>query len=133
MKKFLYLAVLLTFFAGNIFAPKVNAEIQIYEDVGEFVLADETLDYAKNQAKLNGARNIIEQIFVKIQSATEVKNSELIRDEIITESKSFLHIIDVKYKVEQEGEEFLIKAFVTAEVDSEEIKNIIKKFQEEER
>ena len=131
MKKFLYLAVLLTFFAGNIFASKVNAEIQIYEDVGEFVLADETLDYAKNQAKLNGARNIIEQIFVKIQSSTEVKNSELIRDEIITESKSLLHIIDVKYKVEQEGEEILIKAFVTAEVDSEEIKNIIKKFQEE--
>ena len=131
MKKFLYLAVLLTFFTGNIFASKVNAEIQIYEDVGEFVLADETLDYAKNQAKLNGARNIIEQIFVKIQSSTEVKNSELIRDEIITESKSLLHIIDVKYKVEQEGEEILIKAFVTAEVDSEEIKNIIKKFQEE--
>ena len=131
MKKFLYLAVLLTFFAGNIFASSVHAEIQIYEDVGEFVLADETLDYAKNQAKLNGARNIIEQIFVKIQSSTEVKNSELIRDEIITESKSLLHIIDVKYKVEQEGEEILIKAFVTAEVDSEEIKNIIKKFQEE--
>lgn len=114
-------------------ASVVHAEIKTYEDVGEFVMKTETLDFAKNQAKLSAARNIAEQIFVKVKSSTEVKNSELIHDEIILESENFLHIVDVKYKLEREGGEILVKAFVTAEVDSEEIEKLIKKFKEAEQ
>ena len=125
MKKVFSLVLLaMIFFVSN-----VSAEIKIYEDVGEFLLADKSLDFAKNQAKLNGIRNIAEQIFVKIEGETEVKNSELIRDEVISKSESLMKILDVKYKIESVDEEILIKAFVTAEIDTEEIEQIIKKFE----
>ena len=127
MKKIFLLAVAI-FFAGNFLASNVHAEIKTYTGVGEFVIKNETLDVAKNNAKLVGMRNIAEQIFVNVQSSTEVKNSELIHDEIILESENFLHIVEVKYKIESEDEEILVKAFVTAEVDSEEIEKIINNF-----
>ena len=126
MKKIFLLAVLMFF--ANFFASNVHAEIKTYTGVGEFVIKNETLDVAKNNAKLVGVRNIAETIFVNVQSSTEVKNSELIHDEIILETENFLHIVDVKYKIESEDEEILVKAFVTAEVDSEEIEKIIKNF-----
>ena len=126
MKKVFLFAVLMIF--ANIFASNVHAEIKTYTGVGEFVIKNETLDVAKNNAKLVGMRNIAETILVKVQSSTEVKNSELIHDEIILETENFLHIVDVKYKIESEDEEILVKAFVTAEVDSEEIEKIIKNF-----
>ena len=129
MKKLFNFIFVMIFFAVSI----AHAEIEVYEDVGEFVIKNETLDFAKNQAKLSAARNIAEQIFVKVKSSTEVKNSELIHDEIILESENFLHIVDVKYKLESEGGEILVKAFVTAEVDSEEIEKLIKKFKEVEQ
>lgn len=114
-------------------ASVVHAEIKIYIGKGFFAVVDETLDVAKEKAKLDGARNISEQIAVYIESKTEVKNSQLTHDEIIAKSENFLHIVDVKYKLEREGEEILVKAFVTAEVDSEEIEKFIKKFKEVEQ
>ena len=127
MKKIFYLIFISIFF----FSPIAHAEIKNYSGFGEYLMSEfETLDVAKNQAKLTAVRNIAEKIFVKVQSSTEIKNSELIHDEIILESENFLHIIDVKYKIWQEGEEILVKAFVTVEVDSEEIENIVKKFKE---
>ena len=125
MKKIFLLALIIF---ANVFASNVHAEIKTYTGVGEFVLKNETLDVAKNNAKLVGMRNIAETIFVNVQSSTEVKNSELIHDEIILETENFLHIVDVKYKIESEDEEILVKAFVTAEVDSEEIEKIINNF-----
>lgn len=127
MKKIFCLILISIFFLASV----VHAEIQTYEDVGEFVIKNETLDFAKNQAKKDAIRNIAEKIFVEVQSNSETKNSELIHDEIILRTENFLRIVDVKYKFEEESGEILVKAFVTAEVDSEEIENFIKKFKED--
>lgn len=47
-----------------------------------------------------------------------------IRNEIITRLASLLRILDMKYKFEQNGEDILLKAKVTAEVDTNEIEKI---------
>ena len=119
VKKIFCLFFVLIFF----FASVVHAEIQTYEDVGEFVTKNETLDFAKNQAKKDAIRNIAEKIFVEVQSNSEIKNSELTHDEIILRTENFLRIVDVRYKFEEERGELLLKAFVTAEIDTAEISN----------
>ena len=131
MKKFI--SVLLSiFFFGNVFITTVQAEIKIYEGVGEFLLTNENLDYAKNKAKLKGIRCISEEIFIKIQSSSELKDISQVHDEIIAMSESLINITEVKYQLGlTKDDKQVIKAFVTAEVDTEEVEKIIKKFKEE--
>ena len=91
-------------------------------------MTEESLDYAKNQAKLDGARNIAEQIFLDVQSQTDVKNSAVQHDEIITKTEGLLKILDVKYKIlpdESDENNFVVQAKVTAEVDSDELEKIL--------
>ena len=105
-----------------------NAETKIYEDVGYFALAEESLDHAKEKAKLDGARHIAEQVFVKIQGDTKVKNSVLERDEIITMTEGLMKILEVKYKIladDEDADSFIVQATVTAEVDTEELEKIL--------
>ena len=105
-----------------------NAETKIYEDVGYFALAEESLDHAKEKAKLDAARNIAEQVFVKIQGDTKVKNSVLERDEIITMTEGLMKILEVKYKIladDEDADSFIVQATVTAEVDTEELEKIL--------
>ena len=105
-----------------------DAETKIYEDVGYFALAEESLDHAKEKAKLDGARNIAEQVFVKIQGDTKVKNSVLDRDEIITMTEGLMKILEVKYKIladDEDADSFIVQATVTAEVDTEELEKIL--------
>jgi|GEM_PF-1915774 len=105
-----------------------NAKAKIYDGVGYFPLVEETLDYAKNKAKLDGARNIAEQIFVDIESEVETKKSVLQRDEIIKKTEGLLKILEVKYKIladEDDENNFIVQATVTAEVDADEVEKII--------
>lgn len=121
----------LVFFFCNILISTVQAEIKTYTGIGEFLLTSENLDYAKNKAKLDGMRAISEEICLKIQSSSEVKNFSLVHDEIIAMSESLLNITEVKYKFEGNANSQILKAFVTAEVDTEEVEKIIKKFEED--
>lgn len=125
MWKKIFLASILI---GNIFAANVHAEIKTYTGEGFFIVTDETLDVAKEKAKIDGERNIAEQVYVYVESQTEVKNSELTHDEIISMTESLMKILDVKYKIEPaEEDSFVIRAIVTAEVDTDEIDKLIKK------
>ena len=82
----------------------------------------------KNKSKIDGERNIAEQVFVDVQSSTEVKNSQLIHDEIILMTESLIRVLDVKYKIEpMEDDVFIVHAIVTAEVDTDEINKLLKK------
>ena len=130
-KKFL-LSLFLFFIVSpfNLFTSTANAKVEIYEGEGLFAVVDETLDYAKNQAKLDAERNIAEQIFFDVQSSTEVKNSELVRDEIISTTESLMKILDVKYKIEPAEDSFIVHAVVTAEIDSDEIEKLLKNREE---
>lgn len=127
MRKIFFTIFLAIFFV----MPIVHEEIKNFTGEGYFAVVDETLDYAKNKAKLDAARNIAEQIFVDIQSKTEVKNSTLIHDEIITKTESLMKILDVKYKIEPGDENsFVVKAIVTAIVDTDEIDKLLENREE---
>lgn len=108
-----------------------NAEIKNYTGEGFFAVENETLDYAKNKAKLDGSRNISEQIAVYVESISEVKNSQLTHDEIITITESLMKILDVKYKIEPAENSFVVRAIVTAEIDTDELEKILKNREEE--
>ena len=129
VKKFLLKIFILSILFGTLQNSSLaSAESKIYEGVGYFAVTEESLDYAKNQAKLDGARNIAEQIFLDVQSQTDVKNSAVQHDEIITKTEGLLKILDVKYKIlpdESDENNFVVQAKVTAEVDSDELEKIL--------
>ena len=123
MRKIFFTIFLAIFFV----MPIVHAEIKNFTGEGYFAVVDETLDYAKNKAKLDAARNIAEQIFIEVESQTEVKDSNLIHDEIISKTESLMKIINVYYKIESGDENsFVVKAIVTAIVDTDEIDKLLK-------
>ena len=105
-----------------------DAKAKIYDGVGYFPLVEESLDHAKEKAKLDGARNIAEQVFVDIKSEVETKKSVLQHDEIIKTTEGLMKILEVKYKIladEEDAESFVVQATVTAEIDTEELEKII--------
>ena len=112
-------------FVGNIFVSTVCAEIKTYEGVGKFEISGESLEYAKNQAKLQAEREISEQIYVQVKSDSKVKNSVLEYDEIIVITESLMKIIEINYKLLPSEKNSIICATVKAEIDTEEIEKII--------
>ncbi len=105
-----------------------NAGTKIYDGIGYFPLVEESLDHAKEKAKLDGARNIAEQVFVDIKSEVETKDSTLERDEITKMTEGLMKILEVKYKILADDEDennFIVQATVTAEVDTEELEKIL--------
>ena len=128
MKKIFFILVALFF---SFFTPKVDAEIKIYEGIGEFPMVNETMDFAKNKAKLEAQRNISEKIFVYVQNHSKTQNAVLDHDEIITLSESLMKIVNVKYNIEDNGDFFNVRATVKAEIDTDDIEKIIKNFRKE--
>ena len=123
MKKLFLMLVMII--VGNIFVSTVCAEIKTYEGIGEFEITGESLEYAKNQAKLQAEREISEQIYVQIKSDSKVKNSVLEYDEIIVITESLMKIIEINYKLLPNEKNSIICAMVKAEIDTEEIEKLI--------
>ena len=120
MKKFLTsLLILMSFFTA------VHAEVRIYDGVGEYLMTEETVDFAKNQAALDAERNILDKICVHIKAQSTMINNELDNDEIIAMSAGILHVTDTKFKISEDTGGILVKAFVTAEIDFDELQKII--------
>lgn len=112
--------------ASLLISQTVSAEIQIYIGVGEYAMsADETMEFAKNQAKLQAERDAAEKFSVYVESQSEVANNEITRDEIVVLTESVMRVLDVKYNLVPIEEDFLIRANVTAEFDTEEIKELL--------
>ena len=106
----------------------LNASIacaEVYTGVGEYFMTDETVDFAKNQAELEAQRNVLEKICVYVKSQSTMIDNELDNDEIITISAGILHVIDTKFEIGDDAEGFLVKAFVTAEIDIDELEKLI--------
>ena len=110
-------------FGCLIFSSTGYAEIQTYEGIGEYlIISDETMDFAKHQAQLEAERNIAEQVYVYVQSQTEVEKQTLSHDEIIVVSEMIMKIIDVKHQILPTTEDtFIVRATVKAEIDTDEI------------
>ena len=102
-----------------------HAEIKNYEGVGEYFITDETLDFSKNQAELIAQRDILEKICVYVKSQSTMIDNELENDEIITISAGILRVIDTKFSIINDEDGITVKSFVTAQVDTDELKKLL--------
>lgn len=51
---------------------------------------------------------------------------ELDNDEIITISTGILRVIDTKFSITADDGEIIVKSFVTAQIDTDELENLLK-------
>ena len=122
--KFFQQSLIVFLIAMNFFTA-AHAEIQTYEGVGEYLMTDETLDFAKNQAELAAQRDLLEKICVYIKVQSTMIDHELDEDEIITISAGILHVIDTKFSMTAEDDGILIKSIVTAQIDTDELEKLL--------
>lgn len=115
------------FIAVILFSNSVShADIKTYEGLGVYYLHDgETIDSAKKKAELNAWRIIVEQVKVDISSYSCLHNLKLPEDEIITIAAGILRVIETKHVIEVEDDALIVKAFVTATIDTDELENIL--------
>ena len=107
--------------------PTAYAAVETYEGHGEyFMSADETLDYAKSQAKQEAERYISQQVGIKVKSISQASDSTLDYDEIAAFTESLIHITDIRYDLRPDGELIVVRATVKAEVDTEEMEQLAK-------
>lgn len=101
------------------FTASAQAEMQTYEGIGEYwITQGETYNFAKQQAKKIAERDALEQVYVYVRSQSEVKNSELSKDEIITIAAGLLYVTDTKYSMSKADDFIVAKAIVIATIDT---------------
>lgn len=125
-RKIFLRAVMLVIFPILFFVTVTHAEIQAYEGVGKYFITDETIDFAKSQAELIAHRTILEEICVYVKSQSTMIDYELDNDEIITISTGILRVIDTKFSITADDGEIIVKSFVTAQIDTDELENLLK-------
>ena len=113
-------------FSNYILISTAQAEIEIYEGRGEYLRTDETIEYSKKQAKIEAERDIIRQAYFHVTGISQSSDSVLDYDEVFGESEGIIRILDVKYKLIPEKENYIIRAIVKAEVDTEELNRVLK-------
>lgn len=118
---------ILLVFGILIFATNTNAEIKTFLGVGEHYIEDskEDLEKAKNEAKLSAERDAMEQAQVNVQSYSETHNSNLTKDEIIAITAGIMNVVNVKYFIKDDSGIPLIRAEVTAEIDTDKISELV--------
>ena len=102
-----------------------QAEIETYEGRGEYLRTDETIEYSKEQAKLEAERDVSRQVCMYIRGRYQNRDSTLDEDELFGDTESIIRIIDIKYKLIPEKENFIIRAIIKAEVDMEELDRLL--------
>ena len=114
------------YYVSSPLASVAYAEVRTYEGIGSFLVVNETLESAKEQAKLNAERHIAEEVCAELQSDTESEDGKLTKDEIILMTEGVMKIIDVKYQLDSnENGNIIVRATVTAEVDTEEVEKLL--------
>ena len=102
-----------------------QAEIQTYTGTGEYLMSDgETMDIAKQGAKMHAIRNAQEQAGIFLSSRSEVKNGKLTKDEIETFTVGVIKVREVKYKpvpLDDEGGYIKFIATVTVTIDTDDL------------
>ena len=89
--------------------------------------SNETLAQAQDKAKLAAELNAMEQAQVNVKTYSEMHNSNLTQDEIITITAGIMNVTDVKYSLKEEFDVMLIRAEVTAEIDTDKIPEFIER------
>ena len=116
MKNFLLSIVMMILLTSTAYA-----EIKTYTSVGEYLMTDETIDFAKKQAEGEAQRKILEEVCTDVKKIATMTDHELNEEEIITMSESVLHVMDTKFSMNMTEDGILIQAHVTANIDTEEL------------
>ena len=103
------------------------AEKQVYQGVGEYFMEDESIDSAKTKAERMAARDALEQVKLYVKSRSTSRNSQLILDEIIVIAAGILHIMNTKFKIDEENGQCRITATVTADIDIEKLERLLER------
>ena len=120
------LAAVLLIVAG-LATTTASAAIQTYSGVGEYFMTTETVDFAKHEAELAAERYILERVSVYVREQASMTDHELDEAEIITISAGILRVTDTKFQIEDDAEGLRVKAFVTAEIDTDELAALLER------
>ena len=115
-------------FAGTIFfaSPTANAEIQTYTGEGSYIMSEgENLGVAKERAKADAMRNACEQAGPFVESATQVANMMVTKDEITTMTGGIVKLLEdpmyAPLKELDNLEGVLIHVTVKVSIDSDDV------------
>ena len=108
-----------------VFANVASAEIITLDGKGEYLMTDETLDYAKNMAKTEAERDISRQAYMHVMANSKNVDNVSDFDEIVGDTESIMHIIAVKYSLTPEGDNYVIHAAIKAEIDTDELERVL--------
>ena len=124
-KKFFTLLI----FGIWIICATASAEIKIFTGVGEHYMESETetLAQAQDAAKLAAELDAMQQAQIVVIGYSEAHNSNLTRDEIITITAGVMNVTDVKYSLKDEAGVLLMRAEVTAEIDTDKIPALVER------
>ena len=128
MRNFLAAIVVMILFAST-----AHAEIKTYTGYGEYLMTDETINYAKKQAELYAQRDVLDKVCVFVKGQSLMIDNELSDDEVITISEGILHVTDTKFSLDMDEGGILIKSFVTAQIDTEELAELLEQAIKERR
>ena len=128
MRNFLAAIVVMILFAST-----AHAEIKTYTGYGEYLMTDETIDYAKEQAELYAQRDVLEKVCVFVKGQSLMIDNELSDDEVTTISAGILHVTDTKFSLDMADDGILIKSFVTAQIDTAELEKLLEQAIKEHR
>ena len=129
MKKF-FLALMMTLLVAS----TANAEIKTYEGTEEYLMNEfETMDIAKQRAKQKAERIAQEKAGVYISTYSEMKDFELVKDEVVSIACGIISVVDVKYDVTplDNANGFLIRATVKANIDTDDVNKWLDKSAQE--
>ena len=133
MKNYIGLLMASFFVVSFVFMSAAFAEVETFVGTGIYAMAeDETMDYAKEQAKLRAEREAQSQAYLYIRNQSKSENAVLTEDEIITITAGIMTIVDVKYTLLSDDDgSIVIRAQVTANIDTNDIPEWLKKLDEE--
>lgn len=120
MRNFLAAVVVMILFMST-----AQAEVNTYEGYGEYLMTDETINEAKSQAELLAQRDVLDKVCVFVKTRSLMIDNELDESEVSTISAGVLHVTDTKFAMDMYEEGVLVKAFVTATVDTDELDKLL--------
>src|SRR5215813_4415557 len=110
-----------------------SADVRVVTASGEYRMGDhDTRTDAVRMAVEAAKRQALEQVATYLESVTEVKNMEVTRDDIRTYTAGIVMVLDQKISTRLEGETVVIRADLTAQVDSNEVAQAIATLRENE-
>jgi hypothetical protein len=99
------------------------AEVQTFTATHTYILGDhDSKDDARQRCLLETKRKILEQADVYIESASEVKNIDLIKDKITSFAAAVMQVKDTKEKVNFKNGHMTMTLTTTAQVDVGEVR-----------